>query len=965
MEYFLAIEGIGWQTDETDITAGFDGDIFATNDLDGDLASKLGLSAASNLHKGLFLPDGVSDSFDPRSGRYIGGAVTFRIQDQDEILISTITPVLNSGTSGTLDTALTYDATTIVTDDRWTVGDVLWIAGREAVLLGAEGGGAGAWTYACTRGYLGTPRGRFDTRLSALAEFSWEVNTLLHDYCRYWYDRRCILYMHVPGEVVDNCVRVYPGRLRPMSVDPEGVVWTIPTQQDVTSRVRKMRYAAVENTVGYNAFVDPGGREFSRDGQPATARGFDTTPGSPTTNRPSTLSPEEAPGLRRSMSIQTTSSSWFEKLAMAAAYNYRNRVSGGTAGMRSAVVSDPTQPQAVQDTDSRYRIDSHIQVDGNFFKALYKDPSDNQAHRLDRIITNVTSYQFGSDYRGLFDDPFQVRFLLDNYADNNVETRFPVNSEAGGSTWSRNVVDVLLMFLTSMNNEFKVIDTTGGTTTVPTFAPGSFVADDWIGYALFCTEAGSNNLGESRVISDNGTADITVDRAFSNNPTNTHEYQIRNSLYDVLPFGWGLGIHNSQIDIESFEDIRDKYLASAEVGRFALGLEDEVDMWELLLDNICLPYGILIIKDRASGKLTGKYVGHTAIQDGLDDDYTAVAAQNILEIGKIDWVPRAPAGKVTLHTRDEKDLTIQPIIEYKQIGARGVFPPTPVVTGYQTLRTASPGANGKGASLNIFLSELDTSIDNSDLETLEYNAMFNTRTDVVDALLPRMIGLLRREAAPPPQVSILLDMSFMLTVQAGTMLSLTDTTRAPLNPYTGTAGWSALVARVLSTTLVFSESNPGIRCKVELLNSITAGRVAPAADIDGKGGVAPEYLSVHYPTPAGAPTSGLADYSVDPSDIDWGLFAAGDLVDIRDKYGVVQESDVIESFGTNQVSTPGAANSGRINVVGAIARVIAAGDYITLSAWSNSNTTNMDTFAAYADAAETLGAGNDAARKYT
>jgi hypothetical protein len=957
MEYILAIEGIGWPTDETDITQGFDGDVFVTSDLDSDLASKL----SCTIHKGLNLPSGVSDSYDPRTGRYSAGAARFTIQDQDDTLLSNIKPLITNGNSGTLSSALNYDATSVVTVEQWSAGQVVWIAGREAIKLGTEGGG-GPYTYSnSTRGYLGTPRGRFDDRPTAVAEFAWESGTSVHDYNRYWFDRRVALFMHVPGEAVDNVVRIYTGKLRPIRLSQQGINWIIPVTQDITTRMRRMHYGAVECVANHNDFVHPDGKFFSRGGQPVAARGFGSTVGTGRTrNPPQQVTPEEAPSIRRTINITTSSTAWREYLAPATAYNYRNRVPGGTAGMRSTIVSTPTTPQTVQDSDSRYRIDSYLQVDGNIIKALYKTPiGATQEKNYTEFLTDVASYETGSNYLGVFDNGIKIRFLLDNFAEDNVETRFPINSSSG-SRWTRNPIDVLLIFLLSTNNEYKVADVTGGTVTTATFAANSFNADEWIGYSLHCVEQ-ANNLGESRLISDNDTDTITVDRPFTN-AVASGEYQIRNSIYDVLPLGWGLGVPNTQVDITSFEDIRDKYLADAQLGRFMLGLEDEVDVWDLLVDNIARPYGFMMRPDRTTGKLTAVYVGHTAVQDGLDESYTAVAAKNILDISDIDWMPRAPAGRIEVQTRSINDLAIEPVYELVQMGAANVFPPTKVLRGYKSARIASPGADGKGAIVPFVVGEKDTSIDNTQLETITYSAMFNTTDDIHDFIVPRMIGVLSQEQKPAPEADITLDMSFMLTVQAGTLLSVTDITNwNPINPYTATRGWASLVCRVISTTQILSQKNPGIKCRIQLLNSVTGGRIAPACNIDSKGGN--DHITVHFPDGTAAEQ---ADFDVDPDDLDWALFRVDDLVEIRDKLGVVQATATIAGFGSTLQTLPSGAIDGEIHFDGAPlgAYVWASGDYLTFQAWSASNTANMNLYAAYADAGETLGAASDAARKY-
>jgi len=88
-EYILCIEGIGWPTDEATIASGFDGDVFVTNDFNGTLASILDCT----VHKGLYLPTSMSDSFDPMTNRYSHGGMRFQVQDQDSWFMTNFHPL--------------------------------------------------------------------------------------------------------------------------------------------------------------------------------------------------------------------------------------------------------------------------------------------------------------------------------------------------------------------------------------------------------------------------------------------------------------------------------------------------------------------------------------------------------------------------------------------------------------------------------------------------------------------------------------------------------------------------------------------------------------------------------------------------------------------------------------------------------------------------------------------------------
>src|SRR3990167_4778780 len=197
LEWILCVEGIGWLTDEASFASGFDGDVFVTEDLDGTLATDLGCT----VHAGLMMP-GISleESFDPLTLEYKKGSMRFSIQDQDDILVARIHPLDSASKQATIDTGdpLVYNATTVVLNETsaFAASDVAWICGREAVLLGTRSEvAAPVYSYAsCTRGYLGTPRGRYDPRPTGLDGLARAAGSDVRDNNRFWWDRRVMLF---------------------------------------------------------------------------------------------------------------------------------------------------------------------------------------------------------------------------------------------------------------------------------------------------------------------------------------------------------------------------------------------------------------------------------------------------------------------------------------------------------------------------------------------------------------------------------------------------------------------------------------------------------------------------------------------------------------------------------------------------------------------------------------------------
>jgi hypothetical protein len=227
--WWVAIEGIGypgneWDQTTFDDTPGFQGRIYCTKNLDGLLASWMD---GATIVEGLDLPDQVSDSFDPSSLEYSNSGLTVKLHDVGGWLKTWIRP-------RAVDASLTLDADTgqsAIVDilDSGNVlaeGDVVWLAGREAVLLGTKAAlGGGVYRYSlCTRGYLGTPKGRADASPVALLHHSFPAGTVVYRRNPIWHGRRVVLFAMAPDYVASGSMRVFSGTLADLSWDEGGTV---------------------------------------------------------------------------------------------------------------------------------------------------------------------------------------------------------------------------------------------------------------------------------------------------------------------------------------------------------------------------------------------------------------------------------------------------------------------------------------------------------------------------------------------------------------------------------------------------------------------------------------------------------------------------------------------------------------------------------------------------------------------
>lgn len=942
-EYLVTIEGIGWPVSWADLSLGFAGTIWATNDINGDLATQLADAYTPTIKRGLRLPEAIDFSVDPRTAEAKVGGVDFTINDLDDWWAENHTP-RKSGTETTLNSQLVYfDREVWLTDGtNFDEGDTIWVAGREAILLGAKvlvGGVIHKYT-SSVRGWLGTPRGSNLRQPGTYAMYRWPSGASVSTNPVFWWNRKVALWAHIPGEAASSCQLLWLGELR--SIDDPTVG-------------RHYTFSAVADHLGAaNRLWRPHYWSLSGDA-PAKQTGSDI--GIAVHDTGVELW-HASLGMRRRLIFEGPADSgedmgqdYVGPYALAAAYRYRTEP-GGTGGMvtawNAAVAGIGLSPQALDTDDDTNVVGSFVDVEGDilfmFKQDLYGEgPKDVLAEILSSMGTSkVKAKPFdartGSWKADQFDQSLAIqagsraRFLLANWHNNRTYNRFTVNGLV-----TRNPVDVLLCFMTSCDRELWAGDTNAGSTTTRiNLTLTGYANDELVGRALHCVEGA--NKWEARTITGNSATWVDVETAFSNAPAAAKEHQIRNSIYDVLPFGWGLGVDTNFIDVESFEQLRDTYWPFGGLAPFLLGTEDEIDLWDLLYQNICRPYGIMVYLNRETRKLSARYLPHTPAIDDIEE-YTSVDNSHIVAAGKVSHHYSNPVGSVVLQVRALEEKITEAVRND--------------VTNVQWLQTSKVPATMSGAKDTIIIknTEVECAFGENNLDRFELEAMFDTRNSI-GGLLARLRGVIGQYSVPPPVLRLRLTLDRWLTMYPGTLVEL-DWDDVPVNMFTGVRGWANLVGRVLSAPLPVGQRGLGFEAVIELLGVKLRGMVAPAATVTAKGndGVF-DYFVVND-----------TDFVADDTDQDWWHFVVGMEVELRDVTGAVKETETINSFGGNHASDPEDASNSRINVDGVIGSAIAAGDYLTLRTWYAGNPSVNEDYSAYADANGDL-TGGDEARRY-
>lgn len=931
MEYILAIEGIGFPPNQDDASGTWEGTVFATGDINGDLATQLGCTVKT----GLRMPRTFSDSLDPYTYEQSTGGMTFHVDDLNDSLLNAFDLHWQSETLDVLQADLTYRSLEVRIDNAtntWSTGDVVWIAGRESVKLGTRTLVSGTvYRYpSSTRGYLGTQRGKSDVP-NTLAELAWPSSTEISDRNTVWYDRRVSLFAHVPGESAANIVWLYSGKLKALTTESQGTLWVFETVHDPIPTPDRNRRISQENLCYSPVRIlnGPGGTPTNSPG--LGSRG--------TTDFASEQTLPDATLRRYHVEVvvkDPPADDLIEFYGLRLMGTYRKAAGGTDSALTSVGL------QGLIDDNGSKIVDTMCTINGALYHAI-RIPS--IANRL--LVLDPYFPQYDAVNHELFEGFAPLKYMLDSIPESTKRNRFAVDNNI-----SRNIVDILLCFLTSYNGEFYRADTasSGSTTTAIKFTGSpAFTTDEWAGFALHATE--DSNIGESRIILSNTADTVTVDRAFSNTPSASNEYQIRNHTHDVLPFGWGLQVPHWKIDTDSFMAMKDLY-NGADTSPFAIDGDDQKDIWSVLEENILRPYGLVMRLDRTTGKISLVHVG-TFVGDGITADTISVAADNILELGNIDLTPRAPIYEVKLVTRDARHVNA---IVYPDAGGTVGAPGSSI----QVLdQFADPLLGKKGAERVFRSSHLTKHYPKSQLTTLTLRAMFNSILDATayNYLYYSVRELLFRGRQPYPEASILLPLSYIDDVQSGDYLSITDTTRFnPINPFTMSRGWTNVVALVLSTEITLSKDNPGIRCNIQLQPTISGALLAPAVRVTGKGSDGNgTYLTVDKDQFSREPGNDDAD--------DWVGLAVNDRITLYNENGAAVATafdaaavTTIKGFGSNLATDPTDANDERIYTnATTIGATITTDDYVSFATWStSSNTTNMDKYAAWADSNETI-----------
>lgn len=933
-EYFVCIEGVGWPVDEDDLSQGFNGLLFATNQfVTNDYTSVLG---ADEVKLGLLLTSGLSDSFDPITNEYEHGGLTFEIVDLGEKFLQTHFQPWGTSSSkvASLGEVVDYNETSIIldeTDATFALGDVIWVADSEAILLGGSRTGAGGNDVqysSCTRGYLGTTQGRRDSLPTTSSGFAWEDETKIRDYSRSWFDKRITLFMRVPGETSVECRRIYNGRIRGVPTKKSGLVYTFQTVYEEAPTML-MHEGVDDNYVASNDLIVGTGQSISVDAR-------DTPDNRDVGLIDVTQVPEYFTGTAfRRIEIISSSQEAQSRYAGAYQYNYRRAV-GATAGVLTAINADVADPQCTV-LNSRDSIDAYLFVGDVAVRAMFREPGTGSGTDADwnHWRTSLTALKVSELNNSEFQTNAPIRYALDNMHEDWARSRFALNKIV-----RRNPIDVALMFMLSMNNEFYVGTTQASFTsaTALTFTPSpGWTTDQWVGFAAHAQGDGLANSSHARLITANDADTLTVAPGFPSNPGAGKEFTIRNSIFDVLPLRWGMGIDHKRVDIDSFISVRNNVLADATVGRFILRSEPLLDLWDLVQDNILRPHSVLTYIDRVTGKLTARFTGE-AFGDGVIETYVDVTSGDLVDIGDINLMPRAKVDRIDLKVRAKKGVEF-----YYQKVPRGES----FVHVEKSRVFHDPLVRGKAEIVKIQPRARDNAYGKSKLEVISATAMLNSSEDV-EHIAAIQAGKLNFFGVPLPQVDIEVLPDYALTIQSGFLVSISDTDQFdPIDPFRGQRGWTDMPLRVLSSNLVLSESGPELKFTGMLMKGVNAALIAPAARITGKRtDFEGDWLQLDDDT---------YKIDTDTSVRDWSWFAINDVVQVRNEdTSEVLGSLTIIGFGASEMQF----------AVGALtAYTPTANDYVTFDDWATGvGSDNQEDYAHWASSDELLG--TDAGKEY-
>jgi len=935
IEYVCLIEGIAWWVDDADQSKGIDGRCFVSNDINGDIATKLsGSSGTATAHLGLRLSGGIEASVDTMAIEYSPGSMSFSVDDDnDDWLLANFSPIRNTIVAGKLNAALEQNSTTIAVTNGAAIGSSqteLWVGGRELVKLGSHvSTAADVVTYnigtaSNSRGFKGTPAGAID--FVSQGDMSWPSGSLVTVGNQFWRGRRVAIYAHVPGESSSNLSGVYFGRLTNVQIPRNGVRWNFSTTSLQRPRCNPIRIGG-DLKIYSDQFGYQTNGQFNAIGLTEVENNYALAGSIRRVISLATKGTQFGGGVSGETIEQATAA----HVTMREAYLYRTEP-GGTAG-----ILGQQDLFSIQATD--------IGSDADAAMSLLKVGDD----RVLRLIKRQNEYAdffaeqaFPTPVQTLVEQGTSCHVLLDNWLNDYRINRFSSQRQV-----TRNLIDTALMFYLTMPGEFFRGDAiTGSTSSVINFTASSVgTADKWIGYELHCVEG--DNKGYSRPITDNATGSITVSPAFPNTPAIGDEYQVRNSPFDVLPISWGMGMRWQDVDTDQWLALRDERFSDAEVSRFAIGGGEPIDLWEMVKEKMLKPWGLVPYVSVTTGKLSLAYLGE-AIETAVYDTYPVISESDIAEVQDFDWQIKNPVGRIVMELAPSSEAVI------------GIGPPRKFNTKFGTTEGRSSAGygyaitvGGRDKATKIIEPEgIHSAFDKDEYETLTYECPFVALEDAGD-LLAENISRIERHSRSLPTVNVKMHVDAAFQRDAGDIVTVTDS--RIVDPFAGDRGISSVVCRIMSISKPTMRGDYLTDVTLQILEDVPGGIVAPAADVTSEGSDGSGYYMV------------VSDdvYTNDRSVKDWYGFAVNDYIQFRDVNGAKKGSAVqISAFGSNQSSTPEGASDSRIYCSADPGVTVATGDWVTFRDWgATTDNERQNIYAHWTDSTLLLGT-SDAGKKY-
>lgn len=954
LEYILCVEGIGYPSDPSDTSETFDGDVFVTCDINGDLASKLGCT----IHGGLEVPSTIEDSLDRESMIFDPGGASFGVIDIDSVLAASWANVGLTAYAVTT-ASLKWSETTVrlshINPSLYAPdeGDIAWIAGTEAIKLGSKslvGGSVYDYT-GSTRGYLGTLRGNYNVRSSpTLTEFEWKVGTYALKNNPRWNGRKAILYAHVPGEARDNLIRLFTGAVRDVSTEDNSMLqWSISCVSDVcpaanrTIRAPKGLKVVLVYGVTNQRFDENG----ALDNHVGIYVGGATAPPLNVNIDPRFVT-ETTPQMIVLDKADTGTS--YDRFGILYGYPYRSAVdSGGRVDAYNTVVADKTTPLAPI-------VDGTIVNDNYLYEGVMRIGSQD-VYVARKMIDTVTgggveypytvllAYAINPHYGSGTYTPIQYGALAVPTLD-----KTPLRETTGqwlrASRWlvqnrvTNHPINVALAMLTSMPFDFDYITETAGGASTPVTGSSGTANGQYDGYTLFSVSDNSNAL-VSDMIDTHTTASVSLRIGYPSNVSIGDVFQVRNTKWDTLPTYAAMGVHHDDIDITSFTRFYgDEVFGGDEFDYFVM--HDGTDMWEMLIEGLCRPYNLFLFRRRTTGKLTLKrYLSNRYSES---ESYHELTDDDVIGIDGLELMPHMPSQKYYVYEKSDTTYDIATAVKLHNGPLE-----------FDTVRHAAVSLEEHSLT-EINVPESRYLVPQGEpTEEFEFYLPFNS-PGKTNGAIANLAGNVLMATRNLPKTRITLNQKWIPDVEVGDLLKVTLTDLQPYDPTLGSTGWTDVYCRVNSTSIDLEA--PGISVMVDVMGSssnkdaVQFKAVAPACTVTGKGthGLTHYFAVNENDFKSDEPHDGIAS-----DQKDWDGFAVGDLIELRNENGVVQESEEIESFGANEASTTAGASTYTVNVVGSIVSTINSGDYITFATYaSGTATANMKKYAFLADSNGTI-----------